>query len=318
MNDGPMDAGDWFARMRSSDADKHREEFEAWHSHPENAEAYARAKETWLLLGGVAPAHLAAHPPAATRPRNGQWGLAAALMLALSLGAAWLLLGGNRDPVIVASEQNGAIVLDDGTRVTLIDGTKVDPKFSAGERRVVLTGNGRARFEVAHDPNRPFHVEAAGSITTAIGTVFEIDLSGADPVVHLVNGSVEVRSTNSVAAPIRLAPGDFAVATKDGPRLVPQEKAAAPSGSAVTADRRATLLVAENLPLGAVVERANRVNAIPIIVADATIARRPVTGRFDVADAPALAQKLSAALGLTASEVDGRIVISRPQEKTRG
>ena len=166
LNDGPMDASDWFARMRTSDAETYRDEFEAWRRDPANAEAYVRAEENWLLLGGVAPAHLAAHPPSSSPPRRPGWALAAALLLGLSLGAAWLLLGGSRDPVIVASEETGALTLDDGTRVTLIDGAKVTPNYSAAERRVVMTG-GRARFDVAHDATRPFRVEAADSITTA-------------------------------------------------------------------------------------------------------------------------------------------------------
>src|SRR3546814_19997131 len=86
------------------------------------------------------------------------------------------------------------MVLEDGTRVALMDGAKIDPKFSPGERRVILIG-GRARFTVAHDTTRPFRVEAAGSETTALGTIFEVDLRGREPVIHLVEGSVEIRST---------------------------------------------------------------------------------------------------------------------------
>lgn len=314
LNDGPMDASDWFARMRTSNAETYRGEFEAWRRDPANAEAYARAEENFLLLGGVAPAHLAAHPPSSSAPRRPGWALAAALLLALSLGAAWLLLGGGRDPVIVASEETGALTLDDGTRVTLIDGARVTPRYRTGERRVVMTG-GRARFNVAHDATRPFRVEAAGSVTTALGTVFEIDLTGTAPVVHLVKGSVEIRRLDNAAAPLRLRPGDTAEATKDGPRLLPRETAALPMASPVQAPS-ATLLVADNLPLGAILERANRLNAVPIRLADPALASRPVTGRFDMAGSRLLAQKLAAALGLAASETDGQILLEGPRRKT--
>jgi transmembrane sensor len=309
-----MDASDWFARMRTSDAETYRDEFEAWRRDPANAEAYVRAEENWLLLGGVAPAHLAAHPPSSSPPRRPGWALAAALLLGLSLGAAWLLLGGSRDPVIVASEETGALTLDDGTRVTLIDGAKVTPNYSAAERRVVMTG-GRARFDVAHDATRPFRVEAADSITTALGTIFEIDLTGAAPLVHLVKGSVEIRRLGSPAAPIRLRPGDTAEAAKEGTRLFPRETAALPMASPVEA-APATLLVADNLPLGAVLERANRVNAVPIRLADPALATRPVTGRFDMAGSLLLAQKLAAALGLIPSEANGQIILAAARRKT--
>ncbi|WP_332817677.1 FecR family protein [Sphingopyxis sp.] len=314
MNDGAMDASDWFARMRTGDAETYRDEFEAWRRDPANAEAYARAEENWLLLGGIATAHLAAHPPSSSTSRRPGWALAAALLLALSLGAAWLLLGGSGDPVIVASEETGALTLDDGTRVTLIDGAKVTPQYSAGERRVVMTG-GRARFDVAHDATRPFRVEAAGSVTTALGTIFEIDLTGTAPLVHLVKGSVEIRRLGSITPPIRLRPGDTAEAAKEGPHLLPRETATLPMASPVDVPST-TLLVADNLPLGAILERANRVNAVPIRLADPALATRPVTGRFDMAGSPLLAQKLAAALGLTASEADAQIMLADARRKT--
>lgn len=314
LNNGPRDGSDWFARMRASDAETYRDEFEAWHRDPANAEAYARAQENWLLLGGVAPAHLAAHPPSSPAPRRPSWALAAGLLLALSLGAAWLMLGGSRAPVIVANAESGALTLDDGTGVTLADGATVTPRYTAGERRVVMTG-GRARFVVAHDATRPFRVEAAGSVTTALGTVFEIDLTRAAPVIHLVKGSVEIRQFGNPAAPIRLRPGDSAEAAKDGPRLIPRGTPTMPMASPVEVPS-ASLLIADNLPLGAVLERANRVNAVPITLADPALAERRVTGRFDMRGSSLLAQKLAAALGLTVSETGGRITLGLPRKKT--
>src|SRR3546814_15697675 len=86
-----------------------------------------------------------------------------------------------------------------------MDGARVEARFTSGERRVRLVG-GRARFSVAHESARPFRVEAAGSETTALGTIFEIDLTGRRPAVHLVEGPVEVRATANPQAPLRLSP----------------------------------------------------------------------------------------------------------------
>jgi transmembrane sensor len=224
------------------------------------------------------------------------------------------MLGGSREAINVANEQTGAITLADGTHVILVDGARVSPQYSAGERRVIMAG-GRARFSVAHDTARPFRVEAAGSVTTALGTVFEVDLTGAAPVVHLVKGSVEIRRLDSPAPAIRLRPGDTAEAAMDGPRLLPRKTPKSPIASPAVAPS-ATLLVADNLPLGAVIERANRVNPLPIRLADPTLATRPVTGRFDMAGSHLLAQKLAAALGLTASEADGQIILGTSRRKT--
>ena len=324
VNDSPLDASGWFARMRAPGAEQYRTEFEAWRSDPANADAYARAEENFLLLAGIAPEHLAAHAPATANPSRGRWALAAAMILALSLGVAWVAFGASENGVIVASNAASVTKLDDGTTVQLFGGAHITPRFTPGERRVLLTGGGRARFTVAHDAARPFRVEAAGSETTALGTIFEVDLSKPLPVVHLVRGSVEVRVLASGAVPVRLRPGQTAEATQAGARLIaaaptpepnmPEIQVPAAATTPVDAPP-ATLLVAENLPLAAVLQYASERSAVPIRLADPALGRRPVTGRFDVADARSLARKLAAALDLELSEDGGTLILSLPGRK---
>lgn len=313
MSDRDTEAAHWFARMRTPGAEADRAEFDAWHSDPENAEAYATAKEDWLIIGGVAEEHLAAHrqvPSKATPPSRAYGALAAALVLAISLAFAWVLLGnGGTDP-IVAVNATGEVVLEDGTQVALMDGARVEAKFAPGERRVLLVG-GRARFTVAHDSARPFRVEAAGSETTALGTIFEVDLTGRRPVVHLVEGSVEVRATATPDAPLRLRPGQRAAIEKDAPMLIETRQAGETASVDDPADKfeGPNLLLAEGLPLGAVLDRANRVNSAKIRLADTAIGGRLVSGRFDVSDARSLARQLAAALDLDVKDQAGSYVL---------
>lgn len=301
VSDRDSEAGHWFARMHASDADQDRAAFDAWRADPENAAAYAGFEEDWLLTGGIAPEDIATHGEErpASAPDRARWALAAALILALSIGFAWVLLG-NRDAApIVAGNESGEIILEDGTRVVLMDGATLKPDFATAERRVLLTG-GRARFTVAHDATRPFRVEAAGSETTALGTIFEVDLTGARPVIHLVQGSVEVRAKARPLAPLRLRPGQRAELEGDTPRLI--EGAPAPDTptltSPVSRPSPASQLVADGLPLGGVIDRANRVNASKIRLADPLLASRLVSGRFNIDDADSLARKLAVALNL--------------------
>lgn len=313
MSDRDTEAAHWFARMRTPGTEADRAEFEAWHADPENAEAYAAAKEDWLITGGVAEEHLAAHrqvPSGSTTPSRAHWALAAALVLAISLAFAWVLLGNGGAEPIVADNSTGELVLEDGTRVALMDGARVEARFTSSERRVHLVG-GRARFTVAHDSARPFRVEAAGSETTALGTIFEIDLTGRRPVVHLVEGSVEVRATAKPEAPLRLRPGERAAIEKDAPMLIETK----PAGEAVIMTNPVgnaggpQLLVADGLPLGAVIDRANRVSGKKIGLADTAIAGRLVSGRFDVSEARSLARQLAAALDLDVKEQAGSYVL---------
>src|SRR3546814_18122212 len=61
VSDRDTEAAHWFARMRTPGAEAGRAEFDAWHADPENAAAYADAKEDWLITGGVAEENLTAH-----------------------------------------------------------------------------------------------------------------------------------------------------------------------------------------------------------------------------------------------------------------
>jgi transmembrane sensor len=313
VSDRDAEAATWFARMRAPDAERDRTEFEHWRSDPDNAEAYENAEEDWLLTAGVAPEHLAVHrarsSPAASS--HARWALAAALLLAVSLAAGWIWTGNRGAEPVVAHNATGEILLEDGTRVMLMDSARVEPKFSTNERRIQLTG-GRARFTVAHDASRPFLVEAAGTETIALGTVFEVDLTGKQPMIHLVQGSVEIRAAARPDKRLRLLPGQRAVVQNDTPTLIeaPAKDGVLSMESPFAEATSANLLVADGLPLGAVIERANRVNVMKIGVTDPTISGRLVSGRFDVADAASLARKLAAALDLDVKAQGNDFVLS--------
>ncbi len=66
--------------------------------------------------------------------------------------------------------------------------------FNVGRREMTLTGE--AYFQVAHDPKRPFVIHAGNSITTVLGTSFNIDAYDSEDEVNvtLVEGKVNVRS----------------------------------------------------------------------------------------------------------------------------
>lgn len=314
MNKRETEADYWFARMRAPHSDADQVEFEAWRADPDNAEAYALAEDNWVLSDGVPPEYLAAHRKAADAPAppatNARWALAAALLLAVSLAFGWVLFGNRGSEPIVAGNESGEMRLEDGTRVTLTDGARIEAKYSLEERRIYLSG-GRARFEVAHDSARPFRVEAGGSETTALGTVFEVDLTGRLPVVHLIEGSVEVRATTKPQAPIRLRPGQRAAIENEAPVLIETEPAGQTATMVNPVGKVAgpNLLLAEGLPLGAVIDRANRAGGAKIELGDTAIGARLVSGRFDISDARALARQLAAALDLDVKEQAGGYVL---------
>lgn len=308
------EAAQWFARMRGKDADSSRAEFDAWMSIPANAAAYAEVLDDWAIAEGISARRRAPASRAAAQrfaPGGGRWAMTTAAAIALALLFAWHI-GRRGDVPQIASGPMlpGQLRLADGSVVTLTDGAWAEPQFTDGERRLRLHG-GRARFEVAHDAARPFIVVAGNSETRALGTVFEVDTREPAPRIRLISGSVEVRLTGTTRI-LRLSPGESAEVSDIGPRRLPA-MANPVAGSAAPA----TLLDADRLPLGAVIDRANKANAIPIHLADPALGALELTGQFDIADSVSLARKLAAALDLVAETRPGEILL-RPREENRG
>src|SRR5690606_33977284 len=74
------------------------------------------------------------------------------------------------------------VILPDGTRVWLNSVSELEfpEHFGSKERSVSLSGE--AFFEVAKDSIRPFRVVANGTVTTALGTSFNVEAKSSDGV----------------------------------------------------------------------------------------------------------------------------------------
>ena len=104
--------------------------------------------------------------------------------------------------------------------LTLSDGTKVwvnamselrfPVHFGKEERKVFLKGE--AYFEVAHEVERPFHVDVNGSIIEVLGTNFNINAYGSVISTTLVEGMVKVSNPSGEKI---LSPGQEAKVGED-------------------------------------------------------------------------------------------------------
>lgn len=110
--------------------------------------------------------------------------------------------------------------LPDGTLVRLKTGSslRLSEMFDQKERRVYLSGE--AYFEVAENPQKPFKVQAGNTLTTALGTVFNVRAYPGEARVKvvLISGKVKVERENREHTPLQaaiLAPGQQIVAQTD-------------------------------------------------------------------------------------------------------
>ncbi|WP_256005735.1 FecR family protein [Pedobacter deserti] len=96
--------------------------------------------------------------------------------------------------------ENTMMKLPDGSMVILAKGSSLT-LFSdfngASGRKVRLEG--KAYFDIAHDPSRPFIIHTGNVLTRVLGTAFDITTSAGSKTVkvNVIRGKVEVKNTVS-------------------------------------------------------------------------------------------------------------------------
>jgi transmembrane sensor len=186
------------------------------------------------------------------------------------------------------------IALADGSRLSLDAASAVEVRYD-GERRALRLLSGRARFEVAKDPRRPFTVTAGDRVVVATGTAFSVELLHAEMRVILYEGSVSVLEDSPADQAPRhvLLPGKSRMPADR--MLTPSTALIVPAGASAPA-RLETVdmarsasweqgqLVFSDEPLGVAVERVNRYSDAKLAIEDPATAALPVSGTFNAGD----------------------------------
>lgn len=149
-----------------------------------------------------------------TLPTWGRWAAAAAVLL-VGMAVLALLRGTPEAPLYYASLPGAApltVTLPDGSTVTLRPGSTLE---GVDEHRYRL--HGEAFFDVAHDATRTFEVEAGPALVQVLGTRFDVQATGLDAEVFLVEGRVRFVAADSAVV---LEPGQ-ASALAGGVPLAP-------------------------------------------------------------------------------------------------
>lgn len=253
------EAADWLA-------------FEAWlDESPEHAAAYDEVEALWSDLdaapSGAEVVTLRPRPRAPGRAPRWAWpaALAASLAIAVGVGLNVGLIGGPK-PVVYETAKGATreIALADGTHVHLNSGSRISVVLGRRERHVEMA-DAEAAFDVAHDPGRPFIIDAGDRRIRVVGTEFDVLRHGGQVSVSVRRGVVEVRDVTAQAGapPIaRLVRGE---------RLEHREGAAGDRIGATDPDKAFAWtegrLVYEDARLGDVAADLNRYVAAPIVVA---------------------------------------------------
>lgn len=298
-----QEAAVWRLRLRDDDPEV-REAFERWlDEDPSHRFADAEA-DAFLLPADLAAREVLAEAPLPVRPRSRipHWApLAASVMLAVGVAAL------NREAVsnlgAEASTAHGetrTVELDDGSKVTLNARSAIDVDFSSGRRHVRLR-RGEAYFDVAHDPGRPFTVQAGDAGVRVVGTAFNVRLRSGETTVTVDRGVVDL--TASKGPSLRLTAGRQAFAEHGRTQLQPNFEPLE-----VSAWRRGRLVFYET-PLGEVVEALNAQRKAPLIVLSDEARSTRFSGGLDVRDPEAATRIIAKQVGARVFDLPGAATI---------
>jgi ferric-dicitrate binding protein FerR (iron transport regulator) len=134
-----------------------------------------------------------------------------AASLVLLVGMAWAAFhylngGATADQyasIVTAENEVTEITLPDGSTVWLNENSSLSYPTKFFTRDIELSGE--AQFEVKHDAEHPFTVNAAGTRTTVLGTIFDIHATEAAVRVSLIEGSIAFASSDEQVV---LVPGE--------------------------------------------------------------------------------------------------------------
>lgn len=243
------------------------------------------------------------------REASGRWtGPATALRapsrrIAATMIAASLLAGVGVWSVVQPGDvydtgrgERRVIMLDDGSVLSLDARTRVSVQYTDDERRLTLK-RGQARFDVAHDPSRPFSVTARDHKVVATGTAFNIDLLAPEMRVTLIEGRVLVLPSRAQGQRTQPHKPEPTVELRSGQALVARDGGAVDLVSTADIDQATSWqqgqLVFNGERLGQAVERVSRYTEQTITVGDEQAAAIPLSGTFNAGDVNAFLEAVS-------------------------
>ena len=294
--------------------------FSRWlHADPAHAEAYAQAQVVWELseVAGNTLANEEAlvmqrylsQMNVSRRHRLARWssGLAVAACLLLMVGvfAGWQPMRWLNDlgaDYVSAPGQVRTLTLADQSEVTLGADSAIAVNFSGNERHVELR-RGVAFFHVTHT-GQPFVVDADGGEARVLGTEFEVRLQPGGAQVTVLSGRVGVKADKK--APQQILTADqqvaYAAGTADTVHRV---------DSLAQLGWRTGWLTYYKTPLADVVADLKRYYPGQIVLLNAQLGERRISGSFPSQDPQTVINSLQGVLGFEQHNLFGKVIVLR-------
>jgi transmembrane sensor len=204
-----------------------------------------------------------------------------------------------------------SVLLEDGSRLVLDTSSRLRVRFSSGARDIELL-DGRAHFEVAKDPRRPFRVRTRSAEVVAVGTMFDVDALPGRTTVTLIEGRVHVYTVPTrPQQPTRdevMSAGEQLGIASDGELLRKQQVKL----NSVTAWQRG-MIVLDDMPVKEALAAMNRYSERRIVIDDTTLQARHISGAFRIGDVETEAVALERYFGLRERMRSERAIVLEPR-----
>ncbi|MDB9951894.1 FecR domain-containing protein [Porticoccaceae bacterium] len=269
---------------------------------------------------------------------NGTRGFVTAMSLsAILIGATWYMntpvISGNGSYQTAIGEQR-TLILKDQSRIQMDTNSKVRIAYSEGIREIYLE-QGKAHFDVAKNPDRPFDVYAAGGLVRAVGTAFSVFINNAAVRVTVDEGRVNLarveNSQENLIAPFSTAHTSSSPSSSAPSSTGRSQSTDIPNKVFLSVDKgqsalfdqhqqaltqladnelsqelawRRGLLIFIGEPLDQVVNEVSRYTATKIEISDPELGKLLIGGRFRTGELEALLDVLEAGFGVQVSYVD--------------
>jgi transmembrane sensor len=302
------EAARWVWRLdRDGRAPELETQLEAWLAGDARRRgAFLKAESVWTLLDraretGARPLASPARPMSRRALLAGAGGAIAAAMV----GAGVLILREERFSTGLGEVRR--VPLGDGSAVAINTASAVEVAFRRTQRTVRLR-QGEAWFQVAHDVQRPFVVEAGPVRVRAVGTAFSVRRRADGADVLVTEGVVEVWSEGATRPPTRLRAGQGAFVDASA---VVRPAVAAPEAIDRRLEWRYGKIDLAGETLGEAVADFNRYNDRKLVIADPGIAGERLYGAFNTGGPDAFAAAVGASLGVEVEVRDSEIILGR-------
>jgi transmembrane sensor len=293
------EAAVWRLRLGDVD-DESLREFEAWLAEPGNEALWKRVEHIWRYVGEYAhdPKMVAARASALSHARRASvikavplWGrrvlTVAAAVLILGVvgwgGMEWL---GRPDDYQTVRGERRVITLADGSKLALDAESEVRVRYTINRRELQLI-HGQARFDVAHDVERPFSVQVSHQKVVATGTAFNIDMAGQKVLVTMIEGRVVVLQKPPLAAKVTAPRWPDALELRAGQQLTTSSTAPPVIRQADIGQVTAWIngqIMFDNEELTSVAERVNRYSNRHVLIKDSKVAALRISGVLNSGD----------------------------------